>query len=390
MTERSKEIHPHVLPLTVIRTVFNTGFRMIYPFQPFFINELGISLGQITRMLAGRSLLGIFSPLMASIADSRGRKTGMLAGAGMFCAGALGIILWPTAGGFFLFLLFSMIGKSVFDPSLQAYFGDRVAYERRGFVLALTEMSWSGAFFLGMPLIGFLIKNTAFLVPFSLLAALCGAALLVMMVIIPADPAPAADRPGFLDNLGMVWGSAAALAGLLVTFLIASANEVVNVVFGVWLNDSFALQITALGGASAVIGFSELLGEGAVSAFADRLSKKRAVLLGALGSSAAGLSLILLGRTRWGAVLGLFFFYLTFEFTIVSIIPMMTGVLPEARATLMALNIASMSLGRGVGSLIAAPLYRQGFVFNALTGAVLNLLVVFALRLVHVKESGRG
>jgi predicted MFS family arabinose efflux permease len=185
-----------------------------------------------------------------------------------------------------------------------------------------------------------------------------------------------------------LFSSRAALAGLMVSLLIAAATEVVNVVFGVWLNDSFSWQIAALGGASAVIGLSELIGEGAVSAVSDALSKKKAVFWGALANSGAALSLILLGRVQWGAVLGLFLFYLTFEFTIVSAIPLMTGVVPEARATMMALNIASVSLGRGLGSLAAAPLYSRGFLFNAVAGALINLLALIALRLVIVKEKG--
>lgn len=387
MAEPERSVERQILPLTLIRTVLNTGFRMVYPFQPFFLEALGISLGQMTRLLAGRSLVGIFSPLAASIADSRGRKTGMLAGVGLFSLGTLAVILRPTAVGFAIFLVLSIVGKAIFDPSLQAYFGDRVPYSRRGFVLALTEMSWSGAFFLGVPLVGFLLRSSGLLAPFLLISALSLISLLGVVYLIPSDPPTLEDQPGLLENFNAVLGSRGALAGLSVSVLIAGANEVVNVVFGVWLNESFALQIAALGGASAVIGLSELIGEGAVSLFSDAISKKVAVLVGILSSSAAALCLIFLGRTRAGAVLGLFLFYLTFEFTIVSIIPMMTGVLPEARATIMALNIASVSLGRGLGSLAAAPLYSLGFGFNALTGAGLNLLAALALSWVTVKEN---
>ena len=375
-----------ILPITLIRTVLNTGFRMVFPFQPLLMAELGISLRAMTRMLAGRSLIGILSPLTASIADSRGRKTGMLSGVGLFTLGAAVIVGWTTPGGFLVFLLLSTFSKAVFDPSLQAYLGDKVPYARRGFVLALTEMSWSGAFFLGVPLVGFLIKNTSLLIPFLVLTVLGLVALVTLAVMIPADLPPPGKRPGLVSNFGAVLASRAALAGLTVTALTAAGNQVVNVVFGVWLNESFAFQVAALGGASAVIGAAELLGEGGVSLISDRLSKKKAVLVGVLANSASALALIALGNTRWGAVLGLFLVYLTFEFTIVSAIPMMTGVLPEARATLMALNLATISLGRGIGSLVAAPLYARGFAVNLIFGAAVNLLAAAALRFVFVKE----
>jgi hypothetical protein len=66
----------------------------------------------------------------------------------------------------------------------------------------------------------------------------------------------------------------------------------------------------------------------------------------------AALALYFLGRTEAGALVGLFFFYITFEFTLVSIIPLMTELLPAARATLMAFNVAALSFGRALGDLI--------------------------------------
>ena len=55
-------------------------------------------------------------------------------------------------------LLLSTLGKSLFDPALQAYFGDRVPYAQRGTALAVTEMAWSLAFIVGVPAMGFLIS----------------------------------------------------------------------------------------------------------------------------------------------------------------------------------------------------------------------------------------
>jgi predicted MFS family arabinose efflux permease len=170
--------------------------------------------------------------------------------------------------------------------------------------------------------------------------------------------------------------------------LICAANQMVNAVFGVWLNQSFGLQITALGGASFVIGISELLGEGGVTALADRMGTKRAVLLGLIGSVVSSLLLPVLGVSTPGAYLGLFLFYLGFEFTIVSLIPVMSGMLPEARGTVMALGIASANLGRGFGSLPAAPLFLRGFWLNAMAAAVLNLLAIFFIRYM-MRSNGR-
>ncbi len=359
---------------------------MVFPLQPILMKGFGISLVQITRMYAGQSLVGIFSPILASIADTKGRKTGMLVGMIIFSLGSLVVVILPTALGFFLFLVLSLMGKAIFDPSMQAYFGDTIPYERRSFVLGIIEFSWSLGFFIGVPAVGFLMKEFGLLSPFLVLTIVGVLLILIAIYIIPPDSVSKRISPSILKNLRLVFSSIPALGGLGVMLFISFSNQLVNAVFGVWLNESFALKIAALSGASALIGISEFVGEGGVSLLVDRIGPKKAVLIGLIGSVVSSAVLPFLGRTVWGAFIGLFFFYLTFEFTIVSGIPLMTQVLPEARATLMALLISSKSLGRGIGSLIAAPLYVNGFVLIAIFATIGNLLAIFFLRPVVVKQ----
>ena len=143
--------------------------------------------------------------------------------------------------------------------------------------------------------------------------------------------------------------------------------------------DSFGLQIAALGAASAVIGLSELSAEGLVAAFVDRLGKTRAVALGLMVNSLAALALPFIGRTEAGALIGLFLFYISFEFTIVSSIPLMTEILPGARATLMSFNIAFISLGRAFGAFLAPRLYNASFLAVTAGAILFNLLALAAV-----------
>ena len=382
----SKKTWLQIINSTLVRTVYNTGFRMVFPLQPILMKGFGINLKEITRMYAGQSLVGIFSPLLASIADTRGRRTGMLTGMVFFSLGTLVIVFQPTAGGFFAFLLLAMLAKAIFEPSLQAYFGDTIPYERRGFVLGITEISWSLAFFVGVPIVGFFMSQFNLVTPFIVMAVLSIVSFLGILLLFPPDVAPAETGQTIFANFGLVFKSRTAMAGLSVMLLICLSNQLINVVFGVWLNESFGLQIAALGGASAVIGIAELIGEGGVIALADKISKKKAVAMGISGNILASALLPLLGGTTWGAFLGLFVFYLTFEFTIVTMLPLMTGLLPAARGTLMAVNVASANLGRGLGSLLAAPMYLGGFWINALFSAIVSLLAILALRYVVVQE----
>jgi predicted MFS family arabinose efflux permease len=161
--------------------------------------------------------------------------------------------------------------------------------------------------------------------------------------------------------------------------LLSAGNEVVTLVFGVWMEDSFGLQIAALGIASAIFGFSELAGESLVSVVTDRLGKAQAVGAGLALNMLAAMSLPLSGGSQAGALAALSLFYITFEFTIVSGIPMMTEVLPQARATLMATFIASMALGRALGDLLGPGLYAHGMLANAGASVAFNVLALLAL-----------
>lgn len=385
-----------VLAFSGTRTVLNTMHRMVYPFLPAFQRGLGVDLAALSLALTLRSLAGASGPLLASVADSRGRKAGMMMGLLLFVAGVGLVAVWPTYQAFLIALVLAMVGKYIFDPSMQAYLGDRVAYQRRGLVLAVTEIGWSFSFIFGVPLMGLLIATYGWAAPFPLFALLGLLAIGLLGWLLPRDPPPADGRAGLLGNMGLVWASPAALAGLSMSLLISAANEVINLVFGVWLEDSFGLKITALGAVAIVIGLSELGGESLVGGLTDRLGKVRSLTIGLLLNSLAALTLAYLGLNTLGALVGLFFFYITFEFTLVSSIPLMSEILPNARATLMGMNIAAVSIGRALGALLAPPIYSLGSATASLPGllpsalavGVLNLLALLALR--RIREWDRG
>ncbi len=363
---------------TVIRMIFNTLHRMVYPFLAIFARGLGVDLTTISYALTARSVVGTVGPFAASVADRRGRRFGMLFGATLFMVGAAVVVFWPSFPGLTISLVLATLGKYIFDPGMQAYIGDRVPYEQRGRTMAITEFGWSLAFILGVPLMGFLIARNGWMAPFPLMAVLGVLIVGGLVWMLPKDQL-APNRNSSRDNFRLVLTSLPALTGLAIGVLASAANEQVNLVFGVWLEDSFGLQIAALGAASAVIGISELSAEGLVAAFVDRLGKPRAIALGLTVNSLAALALPWLGRTELGALAGLFFFYISFEFTIVSLIPLMTELLPTARATLMACTVAAFSLGRAIGAFLAPRLYTLGFLAVTLGAIGFNLLAFVAV-----------
>ncbi len=384
---RPKRLRAQLAAITAARGAINTGYRMIYPFLPTLARGMGVDPQAIILAVTARSALGLGAPLVGSLGDTRGRKTAMLLGAAVFGAGCAALAIWPSFPTFVLTTLAISLSKILFDPAEMAYLGDRVAYARRGLVMAISEFGWSGAFLLGVPLAGWLMERGGWTAPFAWLA---GGMLLVggwlWRDLLP-DPPSAGKRPSMLAGFRAVLAHPSARAVLVLSLLIAVGNEVVAIVFGLWLEADFGLQVAALGAASAVIGLAEFSGEGLVAALVDRIGKRRAVAGGIGCNVLAAVALPALDDTLTGALVGLFFFYLTFEFTIVGSLPLMTEQVPQARATLMATNITGFSLGRALGALAGGPLFRIGITANCAAAAAINLAAL-AVLLLFVREHG--
>jgi len=368
-----------LLIVIVLRLIINTMHRMVYPFLGTFARGLGVDITALSLALTGRSLAGAFVPFIASVADQRGRRFGMLAGIALFTIGVSLVALWPSLLTLTAALILALLGKYMFDPAMQAYFGDRVPYQRRGLALAITEFSWSLSFIIGVPAMGFLIASYGWSAPFPVLALLGLCMFAVIWWMAPKRDANRIPARNPWSNFSTVLRNLPALVGVSIALWASTANELVNVIFGVWLEDSFGLQIAALAGASAVIGFSELSGEGLVALLTDRIGKGRALAFGLSANAGAAILLPVVGRTEVGALVGLFLFYITFEYVIVSHIPMMTEILPGARATVMAFNLTGHSLGRGLGAFLAPILYGFGFQFVTFGVIVFNVIGLLAL-----------
>lgn len=357
-----------IIVFTLIRIALNTVFRMVYPYLPTFARGMGVDLQSIALALSLRSSAGAVSPFLASIAESFGRRQGMLLGLLLYTGGCGLVALHPTYLSFVIALILTLLGNFIYLSSMQAYLGDRVPYQRRGLVLAITEMGWSISFIIGVPLAGWLISRQGWSSPFPVLLVLGLLSIIAIISLTPQEEVRPANQAGKLGNLKAVLTSPAALLGLSGGVAFSLANEVVNLVFGVWMEETFNFQLASLAYLAAVIGLSELGGEALVAMFVDRIGKPQAVKIGLVVNSLAALALAWLGRSQIGAASGLFFFYLSFEFTMVSLIPLMSEILPGARATLLATNVSGIALGRAIGALIALPIFRWGEAGGVLPG----------------------
>jgi predicted MFS family arabinose efflux permease len=389
MSSSSQRAHPALLPLvaslTAVRTVINTGFRMMYPLLPVFARGVHVDPTMIVSVLTIMQLIGLVAPFIGRVSERRGRKFTILMGLFLYILGMSVVFIAPNFLGLALALLIGTLGKIAFDPALQAYIGDRVPYERRGMYLGIGELAWAGAYLIGVPVMTWLIANFNWQAPFALLMVLVSIGLVVASVQLEADQ-PVVQHAGFLKAVRAAVNSRMALAGLVLGFCISGANQLVSVVFGTWIEDSFGIQLAALAVAAAVIGASELGGEGIVTFFADKFGKRRLVMLGVAGNILACVLLPWTNSSLNAALLGLFFFYLTFELSVVASIPLATELSPNSRAMYMTVLVVAVTLGRAIFTPIAPVLFDSGLLVNCLVAAGLNILAFTVVwKLISVK-----
>ncbi len=379
-----QQIRLQIILFTLIRTAINTGFRMVYPLLPLFAIQLGVSIDQLALGLSVRAFLGILAPFLAAIADTRGRKAGMLLGVGLF---TLGTGLTAALPGFVTFILGSslvIIGNGIFIPSMQAYLSDRVAFERRGTVLSITELSWALAFIISVPIVNALMLKSNYAIVFLGLTALGLILNSLLFWRIPHDEQGSGLQTEIIQNFKKVLSYSPAIAGILMGVLFTSANEIVNLVFGDWIKQAFGLTFATLSVATVVIGASEMGSELLSVALLDRLGKKRSLRI-ALGLNCLAAALLpLTSKALSLALVGLGAFYITFEFALISGMTLMSEVMPQARATLMSITIAAFSLGRMVGSLVGPSFYRIDFWVSCLAAVGLNIIALLLLTRVKV------
>ena len=375
---RSKSLTVQISTATLARFFINTSRRFMYPFAAALSRGMGVPLISITSLIALNQFTGLLSPLFGPLGDRWGYRTMRLIGLGLLGVGMLAVGVLPLYGVLLIGVLLAGLAKSLYDPALQAYVGERVTYNRRGLVIGLIELSWAGAALIGIPLMGLLIARFGWRAPFLFLGIMGLISMAALAWAIPRatrQPKQTTEGVNFRHAWGQLSKSKAALGVLGFGFFVAMANDSVFVVYGAWLESGFGLGLVALGTATTVIGIAELSGETLTATLSDRIGLKRAVTIGTILLTVSYLILPLIGYKLSLALVGLFIVFICFEFTIVTSFGLITEVLPGARATMMSAYLASSGLGRVVGALIGGPLWLSGNILTVgLVSAVLTAI----------------
>jgi predicted MFS family arabinose efflux permease len=306
-----KQRSPLVLPIvgtTFFRLVLNTARRFAYPFAPVLSRGLGVSLSSVTSLIAINQVTSLLGALVAPLSDRLGYRKMMIAGMAMLGAGMLAAAFFPIYAVVLLALFLAGLGKSIFDPAVQAWAGNRVPYRRRAMVIGILETSWSASTLIGIPLVAVLMDRYGWQSPFLVMGILGGIGAIALFFIIPQEPETSRPKTSMTEYLGAyshLIGNRAALGALGYAFFVSAANDNLFVVYGAWLEKSFGLGIVALGLGTSLIGVAELAGEGLTAAVSDRFGLKRAVFCGLSLSALSYLALPFLDTSLTAAMTGL-------------------------------------------------------------------------------------
>jgi predicted MFS family arabinose efflux permease len=165
--------------------------------------------------------------------------------------------------------------------------------------------------------------------------------------------------------------------------LIGFSQINVLVVYGAWMEDRFGLTVSSLGVVTLVIGAAELLAELAVAFLADRFGKRRSVVVAVIFTGLSYLVLPHLTGSLAAALIGTAVMTFFFEFTVVGLLPLVSGMNAEARGTVMSLGRAAGSASRALAAPVGVALYAAGDITRngPVSAAACLLLLLVLLRL---------
>ena len=339
---------------TFCKFLFNVAKRLLYPFAPEIARGLNTELLNITFIIGLNNATTLLGPLGAIFGDKYGYKLLLLFSLGFLAIGTFVAGLIPVYSVFVISLFISGLGKTIFDPSIQALVSNIVPFEKRGKIIGITEISWAGSTLIGIPFMSIIIVKFSWQTPFLIIGGLCLICFFIMLLIMPNDKTNIKTKTcesSLIENWKLIVKNPKVFFTLLFVFFIFAGNDNLFVVYGAWLEESYGLSIASIGFGTILIGSSELLGESCTLFFSDKIGLKKSVIIGALVCSFTYFFLLLLNTSLWLFLLGIFLVFFAFEFTVVSSMSFSTELMPEIRALIMSSFFATAGFGRVAGAL---------------------------------------
>lgn len=395
------------------------GFGLVVPLLPFFAQSLKAEAWQITLMFSAYSLGQFFAePFWGRLSDRIGRKPVLLM---TLIANALGYLMLAFVPNIWLAIavsLFTGLGAGNIS-TVQGYVADVTPPEQRAGRMGLIGAAFGLGFIVGPGLGGLLTQpqlgRLGYQLPIFLAAALAAVAAVGVVVFLRESRAkadPAAPRPAFLGGLKDARDNAVVSRVLVVTLIYMAGFSAMESVFGLWSESRYQWGAREVGLSFMIVGIVSTLNQGF---FAGRLARRfgeSRVL--ATGMLLFGTSLVLqvLAPVAWFPATRLELGALTIPVVQGWIIPIVMAIgacgmslampnisamisrasPPDRQGAMLGLNMASSSVARIFGPMIAGALFSGlGHDWPFVIGALLTLpAALMAINAGRVIRSGEG
>ncbi len=381
--EHDDELRQHLTRLTFARFLTGTAYRFIGPFAGVIATGLGVSLSTVGVAIGAGDLTGLAGPLAGAQIDRRGPRAGLVVGASVLVGGAVIAAVTRSLMPFAVALILMSIGKVTFDNAMTSWVSSRTPYETRGRVIGLIELSWAVSTIVGLPLMGVITGFSSFRVAYGVIAV--GIALVTVHL---ARRLPR-DRPAVGSERGRVAWNGQTVAAIVAFAFMAAAIVSMFVTFGAWLQDEFGLSSKAIGGAAFLIGFAELAGSSATATFADRIGKRRTVLAGAALFAPATLLIGLAEPSLPMAIALLGLCFGGFELAIVSFIPIIPSLQPQAPGAAFGFAGGVSTVLRAMSAVLATRAYEHWGIVGPTVLSATCMAVTASLVFLVVREPER-
>jgi MFS family permease len=384
-----------LVAFTTAKTTANTALRWVGPFLPTLEKAFGVSIGTLTTIIGLAELAGLSTAAMGKSLDRGHQRRVFIAGLWLISASAviamLGNVWWFAAS--FVLLVLGVANATVAG---HAWISARVPYGGRARAIGIFELSWALALLLGAPVIAVILSWVGWRGPFAAIAIVTAASAIMIAKVVPRDlrsaSAPDASEsetgetePGETENAEPSTNGRRSLLGmrawrvLFSSALLAAAGMSVFVVSGAWLSERFGVSTGGLGLVAAGFGAVELVASGTTAIWADRLGKRRSVMVGlailGLGVGITGLA----GNSVLLAVLGLTVFLAGFEYGFVSSLSLVSEAAPAARGRALGWANSIGTLARASGLAASGQLYDSFGIHGSLGLAAAAGLVAAVL-----------
>lgn len=344
------------------RLVINITKRFPYPFVSAIAANFLVPVTSVQNLIAMSNGMGLLSPLLGTISERYGRKPVMLmALLAMATISFIGAI-FTTYSIFVIAILVFGLGKIIYDPTFQAYLGDVVPFKQRARMMGIVELSWASSLVVAAPVVGFLLDTSTMRAVFIFMGVALALGAIGIGLFVESDVKSKTDRQSIkfispIETFRTVSKEPTAIYALLFAICLTTSHELFFINYGLWMEKSFDLVLTALGTVTIVIAVAEIVGEFIVITLADRIGTKLTSTSGMLVAAIMFAIIPSLSFSLPIALFGIFVMFVAIETAIVASFPLFTEILPKARAIMMSANMGAHSLGRVIGAALGGIIY---------------------------------